>query len=142
MTAMDWPQIGFLTLTVACVIGLLVIRRILKLQRQLTKRLDALECVLKNTRLKHEQLSSQLDGQRVGLGELQQRLQKWTPIFEARAAGGTDLEHHRGVEGKLYQRATRMVALGASLEELMTECDLPQAEAELFLSLQKHKETR
>jgi uncharacterized protein YoxC len=36
---------------------------------------------------------------------------------------------------KLYTRAVKMVALGAGLEELMNECELPKAEAELLLSL-------
>ncbi|MDV6316938.1 DUF2802 domain-containing protein [Idiomarina sp. HP20-50] len=38
---------------------------------------------------------------------------------------------------KLYQRAAKLVVKGASTEELMQECDLPQAEAELLISLHK-----
>ena len=40
-------------------------------------------------------------------------------------------------ENKLYSRATKMVELGASVEELMTECELPRAEAELLINLKK-----
>ncbi|MEI6895882.1 MAG: DUF2802 domain-containing protein [Psychromonas sp.] len=40
-------------------------------------------------------------------------------------------------ENRLYTRATKMVELGASIEELMIECELPHAEAELLLSLHK-----
>jgi len=38
-------------------------------------------------------------------------------------------------ENRLYSRATKMVALGASLEEVMIECELPKAEAELLMNL-------
>ncbi|RQW64162.1 DUF2802 domain-containing protein [Vibrio viridaestus] len=40
-------------------------------------------------------------------------------------------------DGRLYSRATKMVKLGADIDELIEECELPKAEAELMLSLQK-----
>ncbi|MGY4106875.1 DUF2802 domain-containing protein [Aeromonas encheleia] len=40
-------------------------------------------------------------------------------------------------ERRLYSRAAKMVELGAGLDELMSECELPQAEAELLISLRK-----
>lgn len=40
-------------------------------------------------------------------------------------------------ENRLYTRAVKMVELGASLQELMVECELPRAEAELLVSLHK-----
>lgn len=42
-------------------------------------------------------------------------------------------------ENKLYSRAVKMVELGAGVEEIMQECELPKAEAELLLSLHKHR---
>ncbi|CAH0525222.1 DUF2802 domain-containing protein [Vibrio hippocampi] len=39
-------------------------------------------------------------------------------------------------DGRLYTRANKMVKLGADLEELIEECELPKAEAELMMSLQ------
>jgi hypothetical protein len=38
-------------------------------------------------------------------------------------------------ENRLYSRATKMVELGATLEEVMIECELPKAEAELLMNL-------
>lgn len=38
---------------------------------------------------------------------------------------------------RLYSKATRLVNEGASVEELMQECELPRAEAELLMSLRK-----
>ena len=43
-------------------------------------------------------------------------------------------------ESKIYSRAMKMVHLGASLDEIMLECELPQAEAELLFNL--HKQTK
>ncbi len=37
----------------------------------------------------------------------------------------------------MYTRAAKLVASGASIEDIMEECDLPRAEAELLLSLHK-----
>jgi len=37
----------------------------------------------------------------------------------------------------MYSRASKMVKLGADIDELVEECELPKAEAELMLSLQK-----
>ena len=40
-------------------------------------------------------------------------------------------------DSKLYSRAVKMVELGANVDEIMRECELPQAEAELLVSLHK-----
>lgn len=42
-------------------------------------------------------------------------------------------------ENKIYSRAVRMVELGADIEEIMRECELPRAEAELLMSLHAKK---
>lgn len=40
-------------------------------------------------------------------------------------------------DSKLYSRAVKMVELGANVDEIVRECELPQAEAELLVSLHK-----
>ncbi|MBZ9610256.1 DUF2802 domain-containing protein [Rheinheimera maricola] len=42
-------------------------------------------------------------------------------------------------ESKIYSRAMKMVQLGADLDEIMRECELPQAEAELLFNLHQTK---
>ncbi|MDX1538585.1 DUF2802 domain-containing protein [Arsukibacterium sp.] len=42
-------------------------------------------------------------------------------------------------ESKIYTRAMKMVQLGADLEEIMRECELPRAEAELLFNLHQAK---
>ena len=42
------------------------------------------------------------------------------------------------VSSPLYTRAAKLVASGASIEEVMQECDIPRAEAELLINLHKN----
>lgn len=42
-------------------------------------------------------------------------------------------------EDKLYSRALKLAQKGADLEEIVKECELPQAEAEMLLSLYQAK---
>ena len=40
-------------------------------------------------------------------------------------------------QSRLYQQAAKLVASGYSVEDLMLECDMPKAEAELIYNLHK-----
>lgn len=42
-------------------------------------------------------------------------------------------------ESKIYSRAMKMVQLGADLDEIIRECELPRAEAELLYNLHQEK---
>ena len=42
-------------------------------------------------------------------------------------------------EDKLYSRASKLVALGADIAEVMRECDIPQAEAEMLISIHRNR---
>ena len=42
-------------------------------------------------------------------------------------------------DSKMYSRAVKMVELGAELDEIIKECELPRAEAELLMSLHQQK---
>lgn len=44
-------------------------------------------------------------------------------------------------EDKLYSRAFKMVGLGADAEELVRECDIPRAEAEMLISIHQKQNT-
>ncbi|MDX1392433.1 MAG: DUF2802 domain-containing protein [Rheinheimera sp.] len=45
-------------------------------------------------------------------------------------------------ESKIYSRAMKMVQLGADLDEIIRECELPRAEAELLFNLHQQKKQR
>lgn len=67
----------------------------------------------------HRHVQELLDNQ-LQLAEQQQKIDMFDP------------------ESKLYSRAMKMVQLGAPLEEVMRECELPRAEAELLYNLHKN----
>jgi hypothetical protein len=69
----------------------------------------------------------------VGLG---QRLSEQSDLTDHLAERIAELEQ-ADTEGRLYSRATKMVQLGADIDELIEECELPKAEAELMFSLQQ-----
>ncbi|SDH70867.1 Protein of unknown function [Vibrio xiamenensis] len=69
----------------------------------------------------------------VGLG---QQISEQQDIIQHLNDRITELEQADG-DGRLYSRASKMVQLGADIDELIQECELPKAEAELMLSLQK-----
>ncbi len=69
----------------------------------------------------------------VGLGQSFSEQQDVMKLFSERIS---ELEQEDR-DGRLYSRATKMVKLGADINELIEECELPKAEAELMLSLQK-----
>ncbi|WP_159653509.1 DUF2802 domain-containing protein [Vibrio atypicus] len=69
----------------------------------------------------------------VGLG---QRVSEQHDIIQHLNERITELEQEDS-DGRMYSRASKMVQLGADLNELIEECELPKAEAELMMSLQK-----
>jgi len=44
---------------------------------------------------------------------------------------------HQQPEDKLYTRAQKLVELGADVAEIMRECDIPKAEAEMLLAIHR-----
>ena len=46
---------------------------------------------------------------------------------------------HQQPEDKLYSRAQKLVELGADIEEIMRECDIPQPEAEMLLAVHRQQ---
>lgn len=74
----------------------------------------------KNTEL--EQVSKQLE---LRIKNLQGQLSTFEKIQEQQP------------EDKLYSRAFKLVELGAPIEEIIKECDIPRAEAEMLVSIHK-----
>lgn len=44
---------------------------------------------------------------------------------------------HQQPEDKLYSRAQKLVELGADIEEIMRECDIPRPEAEMLMAVHR-----
>ncbi|KPA52589.1 DNA repair protein [Photobacterium leiognathi subsp. mandapamensis] len=107
-----------------------------KARRSLETKFAAIETVLKNARLQNERLSKEFNELRAGTMGMSHKLADMSHQLEVVEDRQTEIMMN-DPEGRLYSRASKMVELGADVHELMNECDLPKAEAELLLRLQQ-----
>lgn len=107
-----------------------------KARRSLETKFAAIETVLKNARLQNESLSKEFNELRAGTMGMSHKLADMSHQLEVVEDRQTEIMMN-DPEGRLYSRASKMVELGADVHELMNECDLPKAEAELLLRLQQ-----
>lgn len=125
--------IAALVYVIAC-LGL-----VLYLQKQLSKlrnKVEALTVLVKEGDRQREAFKRELQELRsgtIGVGrrviELEKRLYQQSERIEE-----TTLQDP---QAKLYTRAMKMVGLGAGVDELIKECELPKAEAELLIRLHR-----
>ncbi|UCX05298.1 DUF2802 domain-containing protein [Shewanella glacialimarina] len=112
---------------------------VLYLQQQSSKlksKVEALTLLVKESDRQREAVKRELNELRsgtIGMGrkvaEIEKRLTKQSDLI--------DEASQQDPQAKLYSRAVKMIALGAGIEELMQECELPKAEVELLLRLHK-----
>ncbi|MBE1274741.1 MULTISPECIES: DUF2802 domain-containing protein [Enterovibrio] len=134
----------WLPLGVSVVIGvvlLILLRREKKARQALETKFQAMELVYKNARQQQESLTKQFNELRAGSIGMSQKLAELSQRFDDVVDKQNELEMH-DPDGRLYSRASKMVELGADIHELMEECDLPKAEAELLLSIRKQRLVR
>ncbi|MBW3514081.1 DUF2802 domain-containing protein [Shewanella oncorhynchi] len=125
--------IAALVYVIAC-LGL-----VLFLQKQLSKlrsKVDALTVLVKEGDRQRESFKRELQELRsgtIGVGrrviELEKRILQQSERIEETT--------QQDPQAKLYTRAMKMVALGAGVDELIKECELPKAEAELLIRLHR-----
>ncbi|MCS6113321.1 DUF2802 domain-containing protein [Shewanella baltica] len=125
--------IAALVYVIAC-LGL-----VLFLQKQLSKlrsKVEALTVLVKEGERQRESFKRELQELRsgtIGVGrrviELEKRLLQQSERIEETT--------QQDPQAKLYTRAMKMVALGAGVDELIKECELPKAEAELLIRLHR-----
>jgi uncharacterized protein (DUF3084 family) len=126
---------GFLIAALVYVVACLGL--VLFLQKQLGKlrtKVDALATLLKESDKQRESVKRELHELRsgtIGVGKRVLELEKKLAQQDARI----DETREQDPQARLYTRAMKMVSLGAGIDELMAECELPRAEAELLLRL-------
>ncbi|MED5526662.1 MAG: DUF2802 domain-containing protein [Pseudomonadota bacterium] len=123
MSLVTFLETLLLLLVVAVIV--LMYRR----QTVLVGRIDDLERQLQD----RENLLHEIHSGALGMGK---RLLSLAADVE-RMQGAQDELKSVDPQSKLYSRAAKMVALGADIDELMRECELPRAEAELLFNLHK-----
>ncbi|WJG08387.1 DUF2802 domain-containing protein [Aliiglaciecola sp. LCG003] len=80
--------------------------------------------------------TEELNETRVGAHGLSAKVKELLATFDHLKDKIHEIEN-QDPDTRLYSHATKLANGGASVEELMRECDLPRAEAELLVSIKK-----
>ena len=129
---MYFPYISWLALVLAFVF---FISGYFLIKKQ-TKKIDALQLLVKSLLANNESFKKQFSEIHSGSVGMGKKIQQLGAVVKKTQENQQNLVA-QAPENRLYTRAAKMVELGASIEELMTECELPRAEAELLLNLRK-----
>lgn len=131
-----WLQPAFILAMLALMLAMIALLVSWSMWRQSQRKLEAMSRLMREltrTRDSYRKQIEELQAANIGLGnkvtELHRQLGQLSEQQQELAL--------KDPQGKLYSRATRMVQLGADIDEIMAECDMPRAEAELLLSLHR-----
>ncbi|WP_299791259.1 DUF2802 domain-containing protein [uncultured Shewanella sp.] len=108
-------------------------------QKQTAKlkvKVEALTLLVKESDRQRETVKRELQELRsgtIGVGKRMLELEKKASQQDARL----DEANQQDPQAKLYTRAMKMVDLGAGVDELINECEIPRAEAELLIRLHR-----
>ncbi|ACJ28332.1 Conserved hypothetical protein [Shewanella piezotolerans WP3] len=126
--------IGTALVFVVLSIGSVVL--ISKQAKKLRAKVEALTILVKDGDKQREAVKRELQELRsgtIGVGrrvlELEKKLQQQDAKLEE--------TNQQDPQARLYSRAMKMVDLGAGIDELIQECELPKAEAELLIRLHR-----
>ena len=141
---------------IAFTIVMLVAMLLLALKNRFSRQIDKLQQELQNqelqlialqTALSQNQLqveanqqsyqASQLENEQVSK-QLEHRIKVAQEQFNSKLQV-IEQQLHQQPEDKLYSRAQKLVELGADIIEIMRECDIPRAEAEMLLAIHRQK---
>lgn len=92
------------------------------------QQLEATQQQCNDSQLENEQVTKQLE-HRIKVAQ-----EQFSGQFET-----IDQLLHQQPEDKLYSRAQKLVELGADIAEIIRECDIPRAEAEMLLAVHRKK---
>ena len=110
---------------------------------ELEQRLEYASRQLQQSQLEVEELRSGIIGVGQRVIQLETTLSQFIQQTEHQLAALHEQQQAIALtdpESKIYSRAMKMVQLGADLEEIMRECELPRAEAELLYNLHQSKQ--
>ncbi|MGY8836073.1 MAG: DUF2802 domain-containing protein [Enterobacterales bacterium] len=122
----------------ALAIGLISLALVIALKNKQANEINAVSQQLKDSSEQTHILRSEISELRTGLLSIGKRVleveQQNQDLVQQQAA-----QKYDDPDAKIYSRAVKMVELGADLDEVIRECELPRAEAELLFSLHKQK---
>ena len=127
-------------LLVIILILLLYIYRLVGASRRsieaLQQQLDSIQPEIDNANKRNQANEDAIQELRVGTLGMGQKLKELTALLKLTRDKQEELSN-LDPDNRLYTKANKLIEAGASIEELMLECELPRAEAELLLSLRK-----
>jgi myosin heavy subunit len=106
----------------------LLLNELQSAQQTLNTQLFDLNENLKSQHMENVQVSNQLE-HRIKVVQKESAIQKQL----------LDQFQNQQPQDKLYSRAFKLVELGADIEEVVRECDIPLAEAEMLISVHRNK---
>ncbi|MEI8653632.1 DUF2802 domain-containing protein [Pseudoalteromonas sp. Hal273] len=122
----------------ALAVVLISLALIIALKNKHANEINAVSQQLKDSSEQTHILRSEISEIRTGLLSIGKRVleveQQNQDLMQQQAA-----QKYDDPDAKIYSRAVKMVELGADLDEVIRECELPRAEAELLFSLHKQK---
>ncbi|WP_299270821.1 DUF2802 domain-containing protein [uncultured Psychrosphaera sp.] len=144
---MYWPAINSIIILCLTVIFILAFN-------QLTRKLANKQTELDSLKLKVDELAEQVTVYENITNRQQQQISELSNNLTTCFSPLENLENRieevasiiqlvqsdmssESTEQKLYGRAKKMIEMGADINELVAECEIPRAEAELLISLYK-----
>lgn len=129
-----WLEPAFMLAMLALLVGMSALFVSWSMWRRSQRKLDAMSRLMREltrTRDSYRKQIDELQAANIGLGN------KMSDLYHKQDRLSEQQQELalKDPQGKLYSRATRMVQLGAGIEEVMAECEMPRAEAELLISL-------
>ncbi|SDK07726.1 Protein of unknown function [Ferrimonas sediminum] len=100
------------------------------------RKFEALTLLLKEAERQRDGLRRELNELRsgaLGVGRKVKTIEQQLAHTQARQ----DELSHNDPDARLYSRAMKMVELGAGVDEIVKECEIPMAEAQLLVTLHK-----
>lgn len=104
--------------------------------KKLKSKIDALTLLLKESDKQREAVKREINELRSGSIGMGRKLLELDKLINQQKEKIEEASQ-QDPQAKLYSRAVKMVELGAGVDELVRECELPKAEAELLLRLHK-----
>lgn len=134
-----WWEPAFILAMLALMLAMVALLVAWMMWRLCQRKLEAMSRLMREltrTRDSYRKQLEELQAANIGLGKKVTELGRHLGILNERQQ---ELAL-KDPQSKLYSRAARMVQLGADVEEIMAECEMPRAEAELLLSLHRKRQ--
>lgn len=118
------------------VIILLLVAFTLWAHRRFTRQVEALKLLFKEQQRQIGNLKTELHELRCGALGVGTRVEQVEGKLAEAIERQDELQsQHQDPQSRLYSHAMKLVERGAGVDEIVRECDLPRAEAELLVSL-------